>query len=506
MAVQNNPNVNTPPPSSTPPPGGAGDANAGRPAEGARPPAEGARPPADSAASPGNFGGLNSPANAADVAKGWQNVGFQNQQANQGLIDTGVLSEQAGSAHEENQAVRSDASAARTEAHQEIERDLGNASAYRSSTNVETARDMNFMNMSRTDVERVFARFQGQGLQSNPRPDQGQGAQGSRLAQGNAQQQALQRGLNDAANVRGLPRRPGDGQAQPQQTYRAHAFGFLARDTGGGRPVAYIYTRTPTGPQQQGRTPENPENPEASVHHENPTPQDTANAGRFAGASRNTRLQGERRQGADRTDEDNANEGAEEGSGEGREVARQGAGDTSPVIAAYLSNRQGGGQGGEDQRQSTREVVENAVVVFGESSPDDAARLRAEHAVNGATMVGTGEYVRRLNLGQRQRGGEGQFGSPQENMVRSARGVHDGRQGDIGQLYRGPTYLNGELFRMDAPSERARFLEAVNRLPPEDREDAIATSMELREQTENFTKYVTANLFHINGGEPAARP
>lgn len=500
MAVQNNPNVNKPPPRANPPPGGVGDANAGRPAEGAQSPAKGAQPPADSAAGAGNFGGLNSPANAADVAKGWQNVGFQNQQANQGLIDTGVLSEQAGSAHEENQAVRSDASASRTEAHQEIERDLGNASAYRSSTNVETARDINFRSMSFTDVERVFARFQGQGLQSTPRPDQGQGAQGSRLAQGSAQHQALQRGLNDAANARGLPRRPGDGQAQPQQTFRAHALGFLARDTVGGRPVAYIYTRTPTGPQQQGRTPENPENPEASVHHENPTPQDTANAGRFAGASRNTRLQGERRLGADRTDEDTANEGAEEGSGEGREVARQGNGETNPVVAAFLAGRQSGGEGGEQQAQSTREVIDNAVVVFGEASPDDAARLRSEHTVNGAITAGTGYYVHRLGLGQRQGGGEGQFGSPEENMLRGAVGVRAGCENDMGELRRLSVCVNGEMIDMGSPQGQARF-DAICARNPEVREAAMG----LVQQRQNFTTHVTANLFNINGGEPSAR-
>lgn len=497
MGVQNNPNVNqnVPPPSSQPPP--SAPESGARP-EGARPPAEGARPPAEGAQHPAGQGsGVNLGTAAPNQAQLDLANAFDNIQAQQSLINTETNAGAVETFQGDNQTARADASAAHSDAHEQIQRDLGTNSAYRSSTNIENLNQQNFANMSFRDVERMFTRFQGQGLQSNPRPNpQGSEGQSARLMQGDAQAAALARGRGEAA-LAGRNTRGAEEQPQPQ-TYRAHAFGFLARDTHSGRPMGYIVTRNPTGPQT-GRTPENPENPEAHTRDTH-SPQDTADAGRFATASR-TRVPGERRLSADRTNEDATEERAEEGSGEGTEVAhREGAGPTDPVIAAYMA-RQGGGEGGQSEQDSTRDVIENAVVVFGQSSPDDSARLRSEHAVHGATMAGTGYYVHNIGLGRGGRGqGEQPFGSPEENMLRGAAGVHAGPAQDMGELRRLSLCVNGEMIDMGSPQGQARF-DAICARNPEVREAAMG----LVEQRRNFTTHVTANLFHANGGEPSAR-
>ncbi len=500
MGVQNNPNVNqnVPPPSSQPPPSsaeaGARTDGARPPADGARPPAEGARPPSNTSGAAANLGTSTPNQAQLDLANAFDNI-----QAQQSLINTGTNSEAVATFQSDNQTSRADTSTAHTEAHQEIQRDLGTSSAYRSSTSTENLNQQNMANMSFRDVERLFQRFQGQGLQTNPRPNANgaQEGQNVRLAQQGDAQAALMRGRGEGA-VAGRQVRAGEGQAQQPQTYRAHAFGFLARDTNTGRPMGFIYTRNPTGPQT-GRSPENPENPEAHAH-ETHTPQDTAEAGRFANASR-TRVPGERRLSADRANDDATENETEEGTSEGQEVATHRGEIDNPVIAAFMAGRHGGGEGGEAQQDSTRDVVENAVVVFGSSSPDDAARLRSEHTVNSAITAGTGYYVHNIGLGRGGRGqGEQPFGSPEENMMRGAAGVHAGPAQDMGELRRLSLCVNGEMIDMGSPQGQARF-DAICARNPEVREAAIG----LVQQRQNFTTHVTANLFNIHGGEPSAR-
>ncbi len=492
--IQNNP-VNPTPnanPSPSTPPSAEG---AHPPAEGAQPPAEGAHPPASTSGPAANLGSTTPPNQAQlNLANARDNI-----LAQQSLIDTGVNADAVEAFHADLATARADTSTAHTDALQNIERDLGTASAYQSSTNIENLNGQNLGNMSFRQVESYFNRLQGQGLQANPRanPNAGQEGQSAKLAQQGAQAEMM-RGRGEGADARGMPRRGAEGQAQPQ-TFRAHAFGFLAKDTNTGRPMGFIYTRNPTG-SQTGRTPENPENPEAHTRDAH-TSKDTADAGQRSATASHTRVPGERRLAADRANKDaTENDTAEEGSSEGHEVAHRGNAENNPVIAAFMAGRHGSGEGGDDQQQSTREVVENAVVVFGASSPDDAARLRSEHTVNGAITAGTGYYVHNIGLG---RGGRGQgetSGSPEENMLRGAAGVHAGPAQDMGELRRLSLCVNGEMIDMGSPHGQACFA-AICSTNPEVREAAMG----LVQQRQNFTTHVTANLFNINGGEPSAR-
>ena len=492
--IQNNPNVNTAgvnntPPSNTPPP------DAGRTDGAQRPPAEGSAPPPES------------PRGASDVAGGAGNPGalpntgtpdltrmFEGDRAaQQQLIDVGAQGEQVAEAQDGNATARADTSMSRVEG-QQADGQVDNRSAERSFVSSQAQQRLT----DAPNTQRQFANFLTQGSQNpNPNANRTGNNQGSHDAAMNREFQALQDAMNRGQPEGGVAgRRQATGE-QPA-TFRAHAFGFLARDVNTGRQMGYIVTRQPIA-SQAGRTPENPENPEAHAQ-DTPHGEDAAHAGRFAAAAR-TRVPGERRVGADRANDDNTdNDNAGEG-GEGGSVANRETTETNPVIAAFLSQHGGGGQGEEGEAQSTREVIDNAVVVFGEASPDDAARLRSEHTVGSAITAGTGHYVHRLNLGQRS-GNSGQSGVPSgdEALVMGATGVHAGRESDMGELRRLSLNVNGEMIDMGSAQGQARF-EEICSTNPEVREAAMG----LVEQRRNFTTHVTANLFRADGGEPSAR-
>ncbi len=489
MAVQNNPNVNTPPPSANPAADVAPRPDAGRPAsapppEGAQPPA-GARPPA----AQGAAGSLGVPQTQAqlDLANAFDNI-----QAQQGLINTEVNADAVESFQEGHKGVRQDAREARQQGQQAADGDQRQA-AQRGYVDAEAQKSLG----DATNTKGRYNQFLTQGSlaqqtprQANPNPTNPQSGL-------NAEQQlSYQQAMAARGDARTARQGQNPTQANPQaQTFRANGtLGYLMPSpTPGGRPVVVIQTRQPTGQAN----PSDPQNPNAE--HAEGQPQ-TREAGdhalsQFAGRQRPV---GERRN-SDRARE--ADPDHAEGEGEGdNTAARQGDSSVARVVAQYQSGEGGQGGGQEQREASITETRERYNIEFG--SAEEGANGVAHRGVLSAVEGGTGTYVRRLAARDHGGGGrdDSRFGSPEDRMVASAQGVYAGRESDMGELRRLSIRVNGEMIDMGSPQGRARF-DSICASHPEVREVA----MDLVQQRQDFTRHVTANLFNINGGEPAAR-
>lgn len=493
MAVQNNPTVSTPLPSTT-----AADAaarpDAGRPSttaprpEGAQPPAGAAHPPAAPHGAAANNLGLPQTQAQLDLANAFDNI-----QAQQGLIATEVNADAVQSSQENNQGVRQDARESRQQGQQEAEgrQDQAAQRVYKDALAQRSLGDA-------PNTKGRYNQFLTQGSlaqQTTPRPANPNSAnsqQGLNAEQHLAYQQAM------AARGDARTARQGQNptQANPQaQTFRANGtLGYLMPSpTPGGRPVVVIQTRQPTGQAN----PSDPQNPNAEHTEGQPPTREAGDRALNQFASRQ-RPVGERRnsEATRETERDHA-----EGEGEGENTSsRQGDSSVARVVAQYHSG-EGGQGGGQQQREaSITEARERYNIEFG--SAEEGANGVAHRGVLGAVEGGTGTYVRRLAARDHGSGGrdDSRFGSPTDRMMASAKGVYAGRESDMGELRRLSIRVNGEMIDMGSPQGRARF-DSICASHPEVREVA----MDLVQQRQDFTRHVTANLFNINGGEPAAR-
>lgn len=487
MAIQNNPSVNTPPPSSTPAADAATRPGASGPAETARPPAEAPRPGADAAGNPGGALGLPN-AGTPDLTTLFDD----NRQVQQGLIDQGAIDGQIGQAQDVNETARADTSHAHTEGERSAQ-DTQTRATERGFVNSDAQRTL-------SDARNTLGRLGV--LQTGNLPQQGTTQRPGNPNQANPlqgmtaeQQQAFMQAMATRGDAR-MSARTAQAQGNPQaQVFRANGtLGYLMPSpTPGGRPVVVIQTRNPTGQAN----PSDPQNPHAE--HAEGQPQ-TREAGdhamsQFAGRQRPV---GERR-GADRTREEGEHA---EGGGEGENPqVRQGDSALSRIVAQYHSG-EGGQGGGEQQREaSITETRERYTLQFGESEPDASTVNAAEAGVLGAVVLGGGTYIRRV-AGRDHGGGQSDsaFGTPEERMLASAQGVHAGPAQDMGELRRLSVCVNGEMIDMGSTQGRARF-DAICATNPEVRTAAL----DLVQQRQDFTRHVTAQLFNINGGEPSAR-